>query len=240
MKPSEEASLWESLSQSRRKPLDPFWLGEIYSPSLSIDLRLAVCEKLGMLAELGWPHIKKLIDQHGPRQELILSAGLCHQPNARDWLLSQLKSKDETIVLTALEALGCWGADVPLSIVEESLVHPSQKRRLAGIQMLTFRAHLLSDNQLLQLCEEPLADFRDAVAIAAVRLLQRRDGSIISERLTTISLHGSDALAKAALLALGCIATPTSQKCLLELSKSLPEGERRQQALKQLGQQFRN
>ena len=236
---SDEASIWERLAQSRRNPVDPSWLGEIYSPSLSFDLRRSICEKLGMLAEKGWPTIQQLLHQHGAEKELILAAGLCHQPEARDWLLNTLKSNDESIALEILEALACWGAEVPQTVVEESLCHPAQARRLAGLQLLTFRAHLLDDDHLLQLCEEPLQDFRDAVAIAAVRLLQRRDGTLIANRLASISRHGSDAVSKAALLALGCIATPKSRQCLLDLSTSLPEGERRQQACKQLNQQFR-
>mgnify|MGYP001390206941 CR=1 FL=1 len=236
---SDEAALWERLSQSRRNPLDPSWLGEIYSPGLSCDLRLAICEKLGMLAQKGWPTIQHLLHQHGPAKELILAAGLCHQPEARDWLLNTLNSNDESIGLEVLEALACWGAEVPQTVVEESLCHPGQARRLAGLQLLTFRAHLLDDAHLLQLCEEPLRDFRDTVAIAAIRVLQRRDGALVADRLASISRHGSDAASKAALLALGCIATPISRKWLLELSTSLPEGERRQQACKQLKQQFR-
>jgi len=37
----------------------------------------------------------------------------------------------------------------------------------------------------------------------------------------------------------GCIATPESQACLLELSQSLSDEKRRQRALQQLNQQFR-
>ena len=236
---SDEAALWERLSQSRRKPLDPAWLGEIYSPGLSDDLRHAVCEKLGMFAEQGWPHIRSLLVKHGPEKELILAAGLCHQPEARDWLISQLDSNNESVGFHALEALACWGACVPESVIRKSLCHPAQKRRLAGLQMLTFRAHLHDDQELLQLCSEPLEDFRDVVAIAAIRLLQRRDGAPIADRLAKVSRDGSDAVSKAALVALGCIATPASRQRLVELSTDLPEGDRRQQACKQLDQQFR-
>ena len=44
----DEVVLWEQLAKSKRAPLEPAWLGEVYSPSLSIDLRKALCEKLGM------------------------------------------------------------------------------------------------------------------------------------------------------------------------------------------------
>ena len=38
----DEATLWDRLSKARRIPLNPSWLGEIYSPSLSDELRFAV------------------------------------------------------------------------------------------------------------------------------------------------------------------------------------------------------
>ena len=157
-----EAALWERLSQSRRAPLEPHWLGEVYSPSLSVDLRRALCEKLGMLADQGWPQIQSLIDQHGALPDLVMAAGLCHQTDARDWLLDQLTSSSQLddINLCILQALSCWGADVPESVVKESLRHPGQQHRLAGLQLLGFRAHSLSDEELLTYCSELLNDFQ--------------------------------------------------------------------------------
>ena len=237
-----EAVLWERLSKSRRAPLEPEWLGEVYSPSFSVELRRALCEKLGMLAEQGWPIIERLIQQHGALPDLVLAAGLCHQPAARDWLLDQLKNSSELaeVNLCILEALSCWGADVPEHVVKECLHHPGQHHRLAGLQLLGFRSHTLSDNELLTLCTEPLNDFRDPVVIAAVRVLQRRDGATISERLSDLCKTGSDNVAAAALRALGCIATPISQRCLKELSETLSCEFRKQLACQQLEQQFRS
>ncbi|WP_255476990.1 HEAT repeat domain-containing protein [Synechococcus sp. A15-60] len=240
--PVNEAALWERLSQSRRAPLEPHWLGEVYSPSLSIDLRRALSEKLGMLADRGWPEIKSLINQHGALPDLVLAAGLCHQKDARNWLLDQLtsRSKLDDINLSIVQALSCWGADVPETVMTESLRHPGQQHRLAGLQLLSFRAHTLSDEELLRYCSGLLHDFRDPVVIAAIRVLQRRDGSIISNRLAQLCIDGSDEVAAAALRALGCIATPSSQSSLLELSKTLSDASRQQLAQQQLEQQFRS
>ncbi|KZR84803.1 HEAT repeat domain-containing protein [Synechococcus sp. MIT S9504] len=237
-----EAALWDRLSRSRRAPLEPEWLGEVYSPSFSVELRRALCEKLGMLAEQGWPIIEQLIQQHGPLPDLVLAAGLCHQPEARDWLLDQLRNSSELaeVNLCIIEALSCWGADVPEHVVQECLHHPGQHHRLAGLQLLGFRSHCLSDDALLTLCTEPLNDFRDPVVIAAVRVLQRRDGATISERLSDLCKTGSDNVAIAALRALGCIATPVSQRCLKELSETLNSESRKQLACQQLEQQFRS
>ena len=238
---NDEAVLWERLAQSRRAPLEPTWLGEVYSPGLSIDLRRALCEKLGMQAERGWPVIHELLANHGAQPDLVMAAGLCHQSEARDWLLVQLEqtSDNEDANLTVVQALGCWGAEVPESVVVNCLHHPGQLHRLAGLQLLSFRSHCLSDDALLQLCDQVLNDFRDPVVVAAIRVLQRRDGVLISETLSKLCRNGSITVAEAAFRALGCIATPTSQRCLLELSQDLNDESRKQMASKQLNQQFR-
>ena len=235
-----EADLWDRLSQSRRGSLDPVWLGEIYSPGLSHDLRITISEKLGMMAGRGWPIIKHLLADHGSQKELILAAGLCHQLEARDWLISQLNANDDEFTQTTLEALACWGSDIPENIIRQCLNHPSQKRRLAGLQLLTFRAHRLSDNKILELCDAPLNDFREPVVIATIQLLQRRDGETITNQLAKLCYHGSDAVSKASLLALGCIATTASQEQLQQLSQRLQQPNRREEAMKQLKYQFRN
>ena len=137
-----------------------------------------------------------------------------------------------------MEALSCWGADVPQNIVVDCLNHPAQQQRLAGLQLLIFRAYTLSDQDLLHLCEPALQDFRDPVVIAAIRLLQRRDGVVISERLSQLSETDSESIAEAAIRALGCIGTSSSQRCLLEISQSLKDETRRKMAHQQLAQQF--
>ena len=147
----DEAALWERLAQSRRAPLEPDWLGGVYSPSLSAELRWALCEKLGMLAERGWPEIEQLLQSHGAQKELVMAAGLCHQTQARDWLLTMLDdaSDDDDDNLVVVQALGCWGSEIPGSVISRCLNHPGQQQRLAGLQLLSFRAHRLSDSELL-------------------------------------------------------------------------------------------
>ena len=237
----DEAVLWERLAQSRRAPLEPNWLGETYSPSLSVGLRRALCEKLGMKADRGWPIIKGLLTTHGALPDLVMAAGLCHQSEARDWLLDQLEQSadDNPDQLTLVQALSCWGAEVPAAVVRRCLDHPGQQHRLAGLELLQFRAHSLTDDELLDFCAEALKDFRDPVVVATIRVLQRRDGALISEKLADLCRNGSLPVAEAACRALGCIATPASQRCLLELSQQLDDDNRRKMVSTQLSQQFR-
>ena len=237
----DEAVLWERLAKSRRAPLEPDWLGEVYSPSLSVDLRRALCEKLGMLADRGWPVIHQRLQHHGDLPDLVMAAGLCHQIEAREWLLALLERSNDhdRLQLVAVQALGCWGADVPTTVVTQCLQHPGQEHRLAGLKLLEFRSHCLTDDELLDFCSEALSDFRDPVAVAAIRVLQRRDGSAISERLAGLCRLASDGVADAAFRALSCIATPDSQRHLLELSQTLEDEPRRQTACQKLNEQFR-
>ena len=233
----DEATLWDRLSNARRIPLNPTWLGEIFSPSLSDELRFAVAERLGMLAETGWPIIQTLIQQHGVCPELIHAAGLCHQPEAKDWLLTQLNQANDPDALL-LNALSCWGAELTLSQFEHILQLPGQAQRLAGLNLLGFKSHQLKAIELLQLCEPALQDWRDPVVIACIRLLQRRDDTLISNRLAKLVQAGSDLAAEAALRALGCMATTQSKLALKLLSTELSDQERRTHALRQLKQQY--
>jgi hypothetical protein len=237
----DEATLWERLSQSRRNPLDPSWLGEVYSPSLSAALRSAISEQLGLMAGRGWPVIASLIERHGPSPDLVHAAGLCHQEPARDWLLSQLRQNEAAsrhADPALLDALQCWGAALTLSELTPILQAPSQSMRLTGLRLLRFKAHQLDAQALLSLCAPCLEDWRDPVTVAAIRLLQRRDDPSISEALAQIGRQGSEASAQAALKALGCIATPHSRALLQELADELLPGERQRQAMRQLEQQL--
>lgn len=233
----DEATLWDRLANARRIPLNPTWLGEIFSPSLSDELRFAVAERLGMLAETGWPIIRTLIQQHGIQHELIHAAGLCHQPEAKDWLLTQLNQSNDPDAFL-LNALSCWGAELTQSDFQHILQLPSQAQRLAGLNLLSFKSHQLQANELLQLCESTLQDWRDPVVIACIRLLQRRDDIAISTRLSILVQEESDAVAEAALRALGCMATTHSKMALKSLSVKLTNQERREQAVRQLQQQY--
>ena len=233
----DEACLWDRLANARKIPLNPTWLGEIFSPSLSDELRFAVAERLGMLAETGWPIIQTLIQQHGVCPELIHAAGLCHQPEAKDWLLTQLNQSNDPDALL-LNALSCWGAELTMSQFEHILQLPGQAQRLAGLNLLGFKSHQLKAIELLQLCEPALQDWRDPVVIACIRLLQRRDDTLISNRLANLVQAGSDLAAEAALRALGCMATTQSKLALKLLSTELSDQERRTHALRQLKQQY--
>ena len=237
-----ESDIWEKLGNSRQVPLEPSWLKSVYSPTLTSDLRQALCEKMGILGDRGWPIIEQLLQRYGDLPDLVMAAGLCHQIEAREWLLELLERSEnnETLRLVIVQSLSCWGAEVPIAILTKCLHHPGQEYRLAGLQLLQFRAHRLTDEEILGYCNEALNDFRDSVVIAAIRIIQRRDGKAISERLSGLCQKGSDIVADTAIRALSCIATKDSQNYLSELSKTLKNESRKSLVLKKLDEQFRS
>ena len=233
-----EDSIWEKLNQSRRVPLEPCWLGEVYSLNLQADLRLAITEQLGLLSNKGWPVLELLIKKAGVQPELIRAAGLCHQTEAKNWLLKLLKEQKQ-LKLLVLQALACWGGELPITLIRNVLSEKSQPLLLAGLELLKFKVHQLSDELLLDLVQKPLRDFRDPVVLSTIRVLQRRNSAAISSQIAEIAKSGSETTAHAALLALSCIATSHSLATLSNLLNELPQGTLREMAQKQLQLQYK-
>ena len=233
-----EDSIWERLNQSRRVPLEPCWLGEVYSINLQTDLRFAITEQLGLLSNKGWPVLELLIKQAGAQPELISAAGLCHQPEAKTWLLKLLKEENQ-LKLPVLQALTCWGGELPIMLLRNVLSEKSQPLLLAGLELLKFKVHQLSDDLLLDLVQKPLKDFRDPIVLSTIRVLQRRNSAAVNSQIAEIAKNGSEATARAALLALSCIATPHSLATLSNLLNELPKGPLKELAQKQLQLQYK-
>ena len=51
-----------------------------------------------------------------------------------------------------IEALACWGGSLPIEFIEKILKNKNEKIRLAGLELLKFKAHELSDKNLLEIC----------------------------------------------------------------------------------------
>ena len=233
-----EVSIWERLSKSRKSPLEACWLAKAYKVSIDANQRWIIAERLGWMGEKGWPLLKDIIQKEGAQPELINAAGLCHQPEAKKWLLKLLKDSNQRRV-EVLQALACWGADLPISFLHNVLQEKSQPIRLAGLEMLNFKAYQLSDKLLLELLKESLADFRAPVLLRTLRILQRRNSVSINAEIVELARTGSEVIAKAALLALGSIGTSNSQKSLLTLSQELPCDSLKELAQKQYHHQYK-
>ena len=113
----------------------------------------------------------------------------------------------------------------------------SKAIRIAGLELLSFKSHLLNETELLELVNEPLKDFRDEVVIKGIKVLQRRNEDSVIDRLKQLALNGSYPIAEQALIALGSIGTKYSSRQISELITQLDIKELQQKAKKQLSVQ---
>ena len=234
-----DALVWQHLGQ-RPCTLTVQELARFFHPGRSQELRSALAERLGMHNEQGLQPCLALIERYGPLPELLMALAMTHQPAGRDALFRYLDDPDVDR-LALLRALACWGRQVPLPVIEEALQHPGQAMRLAGVELLQFHARLLTVQQLLNLCEPLLGDVRAPVAMAAVRLLQRRNEPLLAGRLARLlQAAPPEPVWEAALHALGCIGTETSITLLLECWLACRGTPGAVDLLHQLAAQFRH
>ena len=235
---AQEEALWKQITKSRKiSSIDPAWLARNYCANLSKELRFIIAERLGWLGSQGWEFIKVLIEKQGIQEELIYAAGLCYQTEAKEWLYEQLRVRPN-YKLEILRSLACWGGDIPIELLQEILSEKSQAIRLAGLDLLNFKAHQLDDKSILKVLEEPLKDFRDPVLLKTIHILQKRNGEKVCREITKLIMHGSKEVSKAGLIALGSIANSNSQKALLKLIQKLGSGPQKDLAKKQLKHQY--
>ena len=154
-----EQEIWDRVNTFKPKSIEAEWYEEVYSLKLSIQLRFIIGERLGLLADKGWKVIKSLIKKYGYQSELIHASGLCHQKEAYDFLLKLLR-KEPTLKLDIVKALSCWGALIPISDLKKILKEKSINIRLAGLNLLRFKSHLLNATEILELVDDLLFYFR--------------------------------------------------------------------------------
>jgi hypothetical protein len=211
----QQAALADRLGRWRRHPLSPEELADVLPRITDPHLALAVGERLGMAGPGAFALILARCSSDGISLPLIRALGICHHPEARDQLLIWLPTAG-SLQAAVLEALGCWGNQIDPAIIVAALRAPGRAERLAGLQLLTFRSRSLSAESLLELCAPLLDDLRAEVVIATLRLLQRRQESVILQAIQRcIRSDALPGVAETALQALGCISSTTSCELLI-------------------------
>ena len=145
----EESNIWDTINNAKKTKPSAEWLKNAYNPNINFELRQEIAIRLGQLSKVGWIKIKDLIHKYGNQDELILAAGLTYQDEAKAWLLKHLYS-DDTMNIKVVEALACWGGTLPIELIKKILEEKSEKMKIAGLELLKFKAHLLSDFDLFE------------------------------------------------------------------------------------------
>ena len=230
---TEESNILDTLNNAKKTKPSAEWLKNAYNPNIKFDLRQAIAIHLGQLAGVGWIKIKELIKTYGNQDELILAAGLTYQEDAKLWLLKNLYVNEE-INIKVVEALACWGGTLPIELIKTILEEKSEKMKIAGLELLKFKAHLLSDFELLDIAKSPLNDFREDIVIKTLTIIQRRESLDTCKAISDIIKKGTDRSAYFGLMALGSIGNEASKKTLLDLAQNLKNRQRKELAKKQL------
>tara|TARA_B100000700_G_C14973364_1_gene822597 strand:+ start:253 stop:993 length:741 start_codon:yes stop_codon:yes gene_type:complete len=233
-----EKKVWEEINNKTSSHISERWLGDAYSTNLSKDLRTLISGRLGQQGELGWPIIKKLIHNYGHQEELLMAAGLCYQKEARDYLISLFRSQEKPNI-AIVKALNCWGASLTIKDLKKIVQDKSTEMRLAGINLISFKSHLLNELEILELVEDLIYDFREEIVINVIRLLQRRDEELIVNCLTKATNNKNYRIFKTAIIALGAIGTKYSSLQLSNIEQGLTSNVHKEFIRKQLSHQYR-
>ena len=230
---TEESKIWDTLNNAKKTKPSAVWLKNAYNRNISFELRQEIANHLGQLSGIGWIKIKELIKTYGLQDELIIASGLTYQDDAKLWLLEHLYINGGMNV-KVVEALACWGGTLPIELIKKILEEKSEKIKIAGLELLKFKAHLLSDFELLDIAKSPLNDFRENIVIKTLTIIQKRESLDICNAISDIIKKGSDKSAYFGLMALGSIGSEVSKNTLLELVKNLKNTQRKELAKKQL------
>tara|TARA_B100001093_G_scaffold422354_1_gene414900 strand:- start:261 stop:971 length:711 start_codon:yes stop_codon:yes gene_type:complete len=228
-----ESNILDTLNNAKKTKPSAEWLKNAYNPSINYELRQEIASRLGQLSNIGWIKIKDLINTYGNKDELILAAGITYQEDAKEWLLKHLYN-DDTMNIKVVEALACWGGTLTIELIKNILEDKREQMKIAGLELLKFKAHLLSDSDLLDIAKSPLNDFREEIVIKTLTIIQRRESLDICMAISDVIQKGSDKSAYYGLMALGSIGTEISKNILLDLVKNLKNAQRKELAKKQL------
>ena len=142
--------------------------------------------------------------------------------------------------INIVRALSCWGAIIPTPDLTNILKEKSIDIRLAGLNLLRFKSHLLTASEILELVKDLLDDFREEVVIEVLKILQRRDETRIIKCISQVAMNGTDQSVEMALIALGSIGTEESVIALRALCRHLTKRTHRKMAYKQISHQYQN
>ena len=229
----DESNILDTLNNAKKTKPSAEWLKNAYNPNINYELRQEIASRLGQLSKIGWIKIKDLINTYGNKDELILAAGITYQEDAKEWLLKHLYN-DDTMNIKVVEALACWGGTLTIELIKNILEDKREQMKIAGLELLRFKAHLLSDSDLLDIAKSPLNDFREEIVIKTLTIIQRRESLDICIAIRDVIQKGSDKSAYYGLMALGSIGTEISKNILLDLVKNLKNAQRKELAKKQL------
>ena len=215
-----ESEILEILNGLGSKKLDLDILFSFYSLELSYEIRKIIAEKIGMQEREGYFLIEKMIKKFGLKVEFIEALKLTNEKYAKDLLLKNLYQNNK-LNIHIINALEPWGAEIELKLIREIFDICETEFWIAGLNILHFKAHQLTDEKLLSFIYQIKIYDNFKINYKIISMLKRRESEIVCKLLYKYSLNKESEIAKYAIFSLGSIWNDNSFEQLSKLEREI-------------------
>ena len=215
-----ESEILEILNGLGSKKLDLDILFSFYSLELSYEIRKIIAEKIGMQEREGYFLIEKMIKKFGLKVEFIEALKLTNEKYAKDLLLKNLYQNNK-LNIHIINALEPWGAEIELKLIKEIFDICETEFWIAGLNILHFKAHQLTDEKLLSFIYQIKIYDNFKINYKIISILKRRESEIVCKLLYKYSLNKESEIAKYAIFSLGSIWNDNSFEQLSKLEREI-------------------
>tara|TARA_Y100000746_G_scaffold163324_1_gene140747 strand:+ start:1782 stop:2501 length:720 start_codon:yes stop_codon:yes gene_type:complete len=215
-----ESEILEILNGLGSKKLDLDILFSFYSLELSYEIRKIIAEKIGMQEREGYFLIEKMIKKFGLKVEFIEALKLTNEKDAKDLLLKNLYQNNK-LNIHIINALEPWGAEIELKLIKEIFDICETEFWIAGLNILHFKAHQLTDEKLLSFIYQIKIYDNFKINYKIISILKRRESEIVCKLLYKYSLNKESEIAKYAIFSLGSIWNDNSFEQLSKLEREI-------------------
>ena len=215
-----ESEILEILNGLGSKKLDLDILFSFYSLELSYEIRKIIAEKIGMQEREGYFLIEKMIKKFGLKVEFIEALKLTNEKYAKDLLLKNLYQNNK-LNIHIINALEPWGAEIELKLIREIFDICETEFWIAGLNILHFKAHQLTDEKLLSFIYQIKIYDNFKINYKIISILKRRESEIVCKLLYKYSLNKELEIAKYAIFSLGSIWNDNSFEQLSKLEREI-------------------
>ena len=215
-----ESEILEILNGLGSKKLDLDILFSFYSLELSYEIRKIIAEKIGMQEREGYFLIEKMIKKFGLKIEFIEALKLTNEKDAKDLLLKNLYQNNK-LNIHIINALEPWGAEIELKLIREIFDICETEFWIAGLNILHFKAHQLTDEKLLSFIYQIKIYDNFKINYKIISILKRRESEIVCKLLYKYSLNKESEIAKYAIFSLGSIWNDNSFEQLSKLEREI-------------------
>ena len=215
-----ESEILEILNGLGSKKLDLDILFSFYSLELSYEIRKIIAEKIGMQEREGYFLIEKMIKKFGLKVEFIEALKLTNEKDAKNLLLKNLYQNNK-LNIHIINALEPWGAEIELKLIREIFDICETEFWIAGLNILHFKAHQLTDEKLLSFIYQIKIYDNFKINYKIISILKRRESEIVCKLLYKYSLNKESEIAKYAIFSLGSIWNDNSFEQLSKLEREI-------------------